>query len=119
VVLSTGCYDFLRKPFNEKMIFDTLTKHLGVKYIYETSTNYEYETDISAGIPLTSDNLGVMPNKWLNQLYESSLEADKDLVMSLIGEIPKSETILVRSLTKLVRNFQFEKLIDLVEPLLS
>jgi hypothetical protein len=39
--------------------------------------------------------------------------------MSLIGEIPKSETILVRSLTKLVRNFQFEKLIDLVEPLLS
>ncbi|MCA6574382.1 MAG: MASE1 domain-containing protein [Pseudanabaena sp.] len=119
VVLSTGCDDFLRKPFNEKMIFDTLTKHLGVKYIYETSTNYEYETDISAGIPLTSDNLGVMPNKWLNQLYESSLEADKDLVMSLIGEIPKSETILVRSLTKLVRNFQFEKLIDLVEPLLS
>jgi len=119
VVLSTGCDDFLRKPFNEQMIFDTLAKHLGVEYIYETSTNYEIELDISAEVPLTSDNLRIMSNKWLKQLYESSVEADKDLVMNLIGQIPEQEIILVRSLTKLVRNFQFEKLIDLVEPLLS
>ncbi len=119
VVLSTGCDDFLRKPFNEQIIFDTLAKHLGVEYIYETNPNYENELDISAEITLTSDNFKIMPNKWLNQLYEASLEADKDLVLKLIGEISETETILVRSLTKLVRNFQFEKLIDLVEPLLS
>jgi len=119
VVLSTGCDDFLRKPFNEQSIFDTLAKHLGVKYIYEKSPNYASDIDICVETPLTSDNLKVMPNKWLNQLCNAALEADKSSVMKLIGEIPENETVLVRSLNKLARNFQFEKLIDLVEPLLS
>ena len=53
------------------------------------------------------------------QLYRSSLEADKNIVMSLIGGILDQDTFLVRSLTKLLRNFQFKKLIDLTESLLS
>ena len=119
VVLSSGCDDFVRKPFNEQVIFDILAKHLGVKYIYDTSPIYEHETDLSVEILLTSDNLKIMPKIWLTQLYKSSLEADKNFVMSLIEEIPEQEEFLVRSLTKIVRNFQFEKLIDLVEPLVS
>jgi len=35
IVLSAGCDDFIRKPFKENMIFEALTKHLGVTYIYE------------------------------------------------------------------------------------
>ena len=119
VVLSSGCDDFVRKPFNEQVIFDILAKHLGVKYIYDTSPIYEHETDLSVEILLTSDNLKIMPKIWLTKLYKSSLEADKNFVMSLIEEIPEQEEFLVRSLTKIVRNFQFEKLIDLVEPLVS
>ena len=59
-----------------------------------------------------------MSNQWIVKLYQSALEADKNLVMQLIAEIPENEIVLVRSLTKLVCNFQFEKLIDLAEPLL-
>ncbi len=119
VVLSSGCDDFVRKPFNEQIIFDILAKHLGVKYIYDTNPIYEQETNISAKILLTSDNLKIMPKIWLTKLYKSSLEADKNFVMSLIQEIPKQEEFLARSLTKIVNDFQFEKLIDLLEPLVS
>ncbi|MGB7891379.1 MAG: hypothetical protein WCF82_05570 [Microcoleus sp.] len=35
ITLSAGCDDFLRQPFKEHIIFATLTKHLGGKYIYE------------------------------------------------------------------------------------
>jgi CheY-like chemotaxis protein len=30
IILSAGCDDFVRKPFNEQTIFDVLSKHLGV-----------------------------------------------------------------------------------------
>jgi signal transduction histidine kinase/CheY-like chemotaxis protein len=119
IVLSVGCDDFIRKPFREQIIFDTLAKHLGVKYTYENIQSHEHRVSLSSEIPLTSENLKVMPDRWIMQLYRSSLEADKNIVINLIGEIPENETLLVRSLTKLARNFQFEKLIDLTEPLLS
>jgi signal transduction histidine kinase/CheY-like chemotaxis protein len=119
IVLSTGCDDFIRKPFNEQTIFDTLAKHLGVKYTYDKNQSHEREIDFSTEISLTSENLKIMPESWIMQLYRSALEADKNIVINLIGEIPDKETFLVRSLTKLAKNFQFEKLIDLTEPLLS
>ncbi|GBO56677.1 circadian input kinase A [Pseudanabaena sp. lw0831] len=119
IVLSVGCDDFIRKPFREQIIFDALAKHLGVKYIYENIQHHKHEIDFPSEILLTSENLKVMPDSWIMQLYRASLEADKNIVINLIGQIPESETFLVRSLTKLARNYQFEKLIDLTEPLLS
>ena len=117
IVLSVGCDDFIRKPFREQVIFDALAKHLGVKYIYE-NIHQEHEASFLSGISLTSENLKSMPDSWIMKLYRASLEADKNIVVSLIGEIPNTEDFLVRSLTKLVRNFQFEELIDLTEPLI-
>ena len=35
VTLSLGWDDFIRKPFRESVIFDAISKHLGVEYIYE------------------------------------------------------------------------------------
>ena len=118
IVLSTGCDDFLRKPFKEQVIFDTLAKHLGVKYIYEQIPAHEHEIDIFQETAISSENLKIMSDQWITRLYKSALEADKSLVMQVIEEIPDQQTFLVRSLIKLARNFQFEKLIDLAEPLL-
>ncbi|MGF1933870.1 MAG: ATP-binding protein [Nostoc sp. ChiQUE02] len=116
IVLSAGCDDFLRKPFTEHSIFDTLAKHLGVKYIFaeNNSSNLEYTEENS----LTSDNLICMSQEWINQFYEAALEANTNLVMELISDVPKTETFLIQSLTKLARKFEFEQLVDLVEPLL-
>ena len=122
IVLSAGCDDFIRKPFDEQVIFDTIAKHLGVKYISENIPS-EDKTNSSSKILLTPENLSknlkIMPDSWIVQLYKYSLEADKNTVMNLIGEIPETEVSLVRSLTQLAVNFQFEKLIDLTEPLIK
>jgi len=114
IVLSAGCDDFIRKPFKESMIFETLYKHLGVKYIYEKMT--ESEGDNVTETPLTSETLKVMSPEWVIRLSEAALEADTDQVMTLIQEIPETETSLIKGLTKLVRKFQFEQILDLIEP---
>jgi signal transduction histidine kinase/CheY-like chemotaxis protein len=117
IVLSAGCDDFLRKPFAEHTIFDTLCKHLGVQYIY--TDNHDENVEMIQDSALKSDNLNCMAQEWINQFYEAALEANTNLVIELIGEIPKTETFLIQSLTKLVKQFKFEKLVDLIEPLLS
>jgi hypothetical protein len=60
-----------------------------------------------------------MPNEWIFRLYAGSLEANFNLVIALIGEIPDIETNLKQSLTQLVNQSKFEQIVDLVEPLIS
>ena len=117
IVLSAGCDDFLRKPFTEHSIFETLTKHLGVKYILAETSSPRLER--AAESLLTSQQLTCMPEEWITQLYEAALDADSNLVVELIAEIPDRENHLIQSLTQLVRKFQFEQLLDLAEPFIS
>jgi len=117
IVLSAGCDDFLRKPFAEHTIFDALAKHLGVKYIYaKTQVQTSEELTESA---LSSPQLACMPKKWIAQLSAAALEANISQVMELVGEIPETEIYLIQSLTKLARQFEFEQLVELAEPLIS
>ncbi|WP_254174569.1 ATP-binding protein [Planktothrix pseudagardhii] len=121
ITLSAGCDDFMRKPFKESTIFEVLTKHLGVKYIYEDMTNGNSQTaGIINQLPrLTTEQFQVMPQEWVLRLYQAVLEADDQQIMRLIPEIPQTEAAFAKSLTKLVRQFQFEQIIDLIEPLVG
>jgi CheY-like chemotaxis protein len=103
VILSAGCDDFLRKPFTEEMIFDILTKHLGVKYIYAITTSSPL--DNSTENALTSQDLTSMSGEWITQLYQAAIEGNSGFVMELIAQIPQTETPLIQSLTKLARQF--------------
>jgi CheY-like chemotaxis protein len=117
IVLSAGCDDFIRKPFKENMIFEALIKHLGVTYIYEQ--NQEQDHSSLATAKLSTKNFEIMPQQWLRQLSEAALEANTEEVITLIGEISSTEIFLTQSLTKLVRKFEFEQILDLINPLLE
>lgn len=117
IVLSAGCDDFVSKPFTEDHIFDILAKHLGVKYIYaETKSSV---LSLIADNALTSQHLSCMSKEWIIKLHRATLEADTNLVIELIAQIPNKENHLIESLTQLVRQFKFEQLVDLAEPLIG
>ncbi|MGL6137212.1 MAG: response regulator, partial [Planktothrix sp.] len=116
IVLSAGCDDFMRKPFTEDQIFEVLAKHLGVKYIY---AEIQPIVDINSEKELISEDLTVMSQEWMNQLYQASIEANSQAVIELIAEIPETEIYLIEFLTKAVRKFQFEQIINLAEPLIG
>lgn len=116
ITLSAGCDDFIRKPFRESVIFDALTKHLGVQFVY-AGTN----TDIlnHAESVLTSRHFQVMPHEWLVKLSDAVLEANSEQVLALLQAIPETEGFLLKNLTQKVRKFQFEQILDLIEPIIS
>ena len=57
ITLSAGCDDFMRKPFKEYTIFEVLTKHLGVKYIY--AENNDQNLAVIEEKSLTSDSQAI------------------------------------------------------------
>jgi len=116
VVLSAGCDDFMRKPFQEETIFHILNKYLGVRYIYEEIGESQV---VEFSEKLTGKDLQIMPQEWLEKLLEATLEADDEKVLQIIEELPETEVKLTKSLTKLVYQYQFERIMDLIEPLIN
>ncbi|MCY7381453.1 MAG: hybrid sensor histidine kinase/response regulator, partial [Microcoleus sp. CAN_BIN18] len=110
---------FVRKPFPEKTIFEIMAKHLGVSYAYESS-ELNYRPDNQAGEPVNlTIFLAAMSRKWIVKLHEAALEADSELVSRLLDTIPSSYLLELHTLRDWVNTFQFEKILDLTEPLVE
>ncbi|MEZ2276038.1 MAG: AAA family ATPase [Microcoleus sp.] len=119
VILSAGCDDFVRKPFHKEAIFDIMAKHLGVSYIYQEQQPPSPPSNVT-GEPLNfTDLLAAMSKKWIVKLHEAALDADSELVSQLLKEIPESHAFELQTLRNWVTKFQFEKILDLTEPLVG
>jgi hypothetical protein len=116
--MAAGFDDFLRKPFTENMIFDILTKHLGVQYIYEDlSADLAVEASLDDRTPteIISAELEIMGAEWRSQIYTSTIEGDVDRIRQLIQEISATESSLKKVLEKLSHQYEFEQILNLIE----
>ena len=117
IVLSAGCDDFIRKPFKESTIFNMLDQYLGVEYIY--AENLDINENCLTETPLTSELLEEMSDAWLDKLLRATIAGDDKQTLILINEIAETHTNLANILTKLVYKYEFEPIINLIEPLLN
>lgn len=109
IVIAAGCDDFVRKPFRETEIFDMMSKYMGVHYIYDKSDNNNDVSHIESE-PLTPSDLAGIPETWLAELGNAAAAADSELAFSLIEQIKTDYPNLAEALTKLVYNFQFDRI---------
>ena len=114
-ILSAGCDDFIRKPFRETILFETMARHLGVRYLYETNEQSAIPERGTLPSALTQKNLSVMPSEWIQQLYQAALTMDDQLIVQLIQQIPPTQAILANTLMDLVDNFRLDIIIDCLE----
>lgn len=95
-IMESGFDDFVRKPFKEDEIFSVMTKHLGVQY------RYQDEKTVPAGI-LTPSMIANLPANLQEELYESVMMLDKEMILSVIDRISVSDKttgILLRQVTE-------------------
>ncbi|NEQ67084.1 MAG: hypothetical protein F6K21_16575, partial [Symploca sp. SIO2D2] len=112
IVLSAGCDDFVGKPFRESVIFDMLTKHLGVQYICEAN----YETLVKKpSYDLKATDLKLMPTDWLTKLDQATTALNEELLLSLLHQIRDLHPLLATALTDLVHQYRFDKIKKLIE----
>ncbi|WP_204103226.1 MULTISPECIES: PAS domain S-box protein [Spirulina sp. CCY15215] len=121
IVLSAGCDDFVRKPFQEHIIFEKMEQYLGVEYIYEEYipeeiTPQETESQVVLTTAMLASN---RPREWLDALEKAGIEANGKAIAQLCEQLPKSHQNLHRTLMDWVNNFRFDKITDLTETILK
>jgi CheY-like chemotaxis protein len=114
-ILAAGCDDFIRKPFRENEIFDTLHRHLGVRFVYETVTPV-----LEVGASITQEGLRSavkgLPAALVNDLYEAAVALDVKRVLALVKAVRPQAPHLANTLDQWMHNFEFDKLLILTKP---
>jgi len=112
VALSVGCDDFMHKPFKEGDIFEMMSKHIGVRYVYEELRATTEQTQVA---PLTRKALSVLPAEQIAALHHAAERADTEIIFELLEPIQPNHAQLAESIAALVRNFEFDELVVLTE----
>jgi hypothetical protein len=73
------------------------------------------------GFPgLTSDMLrAVMPIDWVYRLHQAAIRGFDQLIFQLIQEIPATQGAIAKTLARWSRNFQFDKILALTQPIVE
>ena len=109
-VLDAGCDDFLRKPFRDADLFDMMTEHLDIRFVYD---NDEQEETAHADVVLTATALADLQPEWRSAMNLAARTADGDRMLELIGELGGQHSALADALTGLVRDYEFDRLAEL------
>ena len=125
-ILSIGCDDFVRKPFQESAIFEKLAQYLGVRYVYEQNdveTRYiesvRKDEKATSAFMLQPQSLQAMSSEWVEKLHNAAASGSDLLIYQLIAQIPPENTALAGALTDLVENFRFDRVTELAQPIKS
>ena len=118
-ILAAGCDDFMRKPFEAKILFAKLEELLGVRYIYEEpiEAKLEDESEISGITSNQSVELQLckMPIEWVQKIYDAAHECCDDKIIQLIEEMPREFASSSKVLTALAHDFLFDDIIELAK----
>ncbi len=111
VTLSAGCDDFLRKPFREQDIFEMMTKHIGVRFVYEEETPPDTSDDTLSDLPAA---LAQLPPDLPEQLCHAVKHSDMDLIDRVIDDIRAYQPTSADVLLEWANNFQYEQILQVL-----
>lgn len=109
-IQAAGCDDFIRKPFHEMDIFDALTRHLGVGFVYES------DHMASAGKEeLQPEQLAALPVELRNQLHQVVVELDMVRTLELIEQINIHYPSVGSILKMFAKRLEYDNILNLLE----
>ncbi len=110
-ILAAGCDDFILKPAIEGLLFEKITEHLDVHYLYQALA--EADAAGAATYSLSAAALHVMPLDWIAQMHRAACIADDSLMLELLNQIPADQIELAQALRSLILDFELDRLIEL------
>ncbi len=106
-----GADAYLPKPFKARELFECLGSMLGVRYVYDEVA----PVSAAPATPLTPGSLAGLSNGLAEKMLAATVELDRDGLFGLIGEITAKEPETGRQLYEMVKNYQYEALIELIK----
>jgi CheY-like chemotaxis protein len=105
-ILAAGCDDFIHKPYHDVEIIDALTKHLGLRFVYE-----EERPPADGALPLTAAALADLPLELQNELEQALVRIDMGAVNRAIEAIRAHHPTQADALAAVARDLQFGRML--------
>ncbi|MCP4100437.1 MAG: response regulator, partial [Lentisphaerae bacterium] len=115
-VLAAGCDDVVPKPFTDSQIFDMMTKHLGVRFVYETPPRTEVkDIPVQEHGARTVAALAALPADVTTELEQALLDIDLERAAATIEHIRAQDARLADTLQRYIDNFEYERIVTLIQ----
>ncbi len=111
-ILASGCDDFIAKPFFEETIFEKLSQHTGVRWLYDDS-RAKGKGPISLERGSVARRLASMAPETRRELERACVLNDDELALSAIATIGLEDPQLAGELRRMVSAFEFEEVLAL------
>ncbi|MDM8515701.1 MASE3 domain-containing protein [Desulfobacterales bacterium HSG16] len=115
-IMSSGCDDFVRKPFQASEIFEVIHRHIGVRYVYEKDVKSLTRKSFEKNKP--DEDLSkcsdALPDELLIELERASVQGDTDRAVSLTEDISFYDVVLADALAALISDFDYEEILKLI-----
>ncbi|MCP4348757.1 MAG: response regulator [Desulfobacterales bacterium] len=119
LVMSAGCDDFIRKPFEDTKVFEVIKQHLGVQFIYEDTEGSMKRENGDKNATLMQENLATLPHELLSELKQAATDGDSERLHQTIAGIRPHNAGLADELTGLTDDFAFDTILDMIQKLLQ
>jgi signal transduction histidine kinase/DNA-binding response OmpR family regulator len=101
-ILDAGMDGYVLKPYRATEIYDSLSKHLGVKFIYEGAPKSQPQD-----MTLTAEMLEVLPEDLLKELSTALLSLEPRRINTTIQQVELYDKTLQRKLSRLAAQFNY------------
>jgi two-component system sensor histidine kinase/response regulator len=112
-IKALGMQGYIRKPFRENDLFNTIGKVLGIKYIYENATEVQ-PTNYNHDINTIELDIKKLPNSLLLKIQNALDVADLDLLVQLIKTIEDDNSELAKTLMHLATDYDYDQLQEIL-----
>ncbi len=114
IILSEGCDDYVRKPFREEELFDTLYQYLGVTFTYEDIAPTVPELT-AVDIPEFVTQLLELPSDWRQELRQTTLLGYSNQIHTLIDAIEAGMPLIADYLRQLADTYDHQSILALLD----
>ncbi|MGK7904545.1 MAG: ATP-binding protein [Hormoscilla sp.] len=112
IVLDAGCDDFVRKPFRETEIFEKMSQHMGVRYVYSEPAAPAAKTPTEA---VTPSDLLQLPRSLLAQVENAIFTSDLEAIDKAIALMATHNAACAQRLSELAYQFEYDKILALIQ----
>ncbi len=125
LILAEGCDDYVRKPFYEEELYQTIQRHLGVRYVYEDIAALQESRAQAAGGASADGHIGseeelvqrtaaLQPNL-LSDLQRATALGDVGQISATIDRIDDLDHGLAQELSDMAHEFEHERILNLLQ----
>ncbi len=111
LVEAAGGDDFLGKPFREAELFRKVSRHLGIRFVFENDVAPEPAAENAT--PVTSHPRPI-PAALLEELREAIARADLDQLLKLTTDLARSDPETAAAVRSLAEQFDYDRITELL-----